>query len=114
MKNSDTKVKKFKMSAMQKEVDKWMRQFPEGYWPFGDMMMTLMEEVGEVARELNHLHGSKKKKATEDKGDLAGEIGDVLFVLNCIATKSGISLDDAFAKTMQKKWKRDNYRFKRK
>lgn len=110
----DTAETKSDMPEMQRAVDEWTSQFPEGYWPYGDIMMVLQEELGEIAREINHLHGSKKKKKTEEEGDLAGEIGDMLFALCCLATKSGISLDDAFEKTMSKKWKRDNYRFKRK
>jgi NTP pyrophosphatase (non-canonical NTP hydrolase) len=76
-------------------------------------MMVMIEELGEVAREVNHLYGSKKKKKDEKEGNLSEEIGDLLFAIACLATKNNISLDKSFELTMKKKWKRDNYRFKR-
>ena len=39
-----------------------------------------MEEVGELARLVNHRFGTKPKKPEEDDQDLAGELADVLFV----------------------------------
>ena len=58
----------------QKEVHKWVSQFNPPYWPPLEMMARLSEETGEVAREINHLYGTKKKKASEDKKELANEL----------------------------------------
>ena len=38
------------------------------------------------------------------------ELADVLWVLLCIANQTGVSLTDAFAKTLQKKTDRDRTR----
>ena len=49
----------------QSRVDAWISQFEEGYWPPLDNLARLMEEVGELAREINHRYGSKPKKVEE-------------------------------------------------
>lgn len=46
---------------MQQEVDRWISQFEEGYWHPLAMLARLTEEVGELAREVNHLYGQKPK-----------------------------------------------------
>ncbi|MEX0935426.1 MAG: nucleotide pyrophosphohydrolase, partial [Gemmatimonadota bacterium] len=38
----------------QERVDVWISQFEEGYWPPLVNLARLTEEVGELARELNH------------------------------------------------------------
>lgn len=71
----------------------------------------LMEQVGEFARLVNHLHGSKKKRQDEDTQDIELEIGDILFTLACYANSHDIDLDDAFQKSIDKVTKRDKDRF---
>ncbi len=78
------------------------------------MVSTLTEEVGEVARAINHIHGPKKQKEGENEVTLSDELADVLFVLICIANEHKISLSDAFEKNMRKKYGRDNDRFEKK
>ncbi|WP_461571027.1 nucleoside triphosphate pyrophosphohydrolase family protein, partial [Thermincola ferriacetica] len=39
---------------MQKEVHEWISQFEEGYWHPLSMLARMTEEVGELAREINH------------------------------------------------------------
>jgi NTP pyrophosphatase (non-canonical NTP hydrolase) len=73
-----------------------------------------MEEVGELARELNHLYGSKPKRADEPDQDLAMELADVLFVLLVIANEQNIDLDDALTKVLEKYRTRDSHRWTRK
>lgn len=46
----------------QKMVDEWINQFEEGYWPPLSMLASLAEEVGELAREINHREQIKKKR----------------------------------------------------
>jgi NTP pyrophosphatase (non-canonical NTP hydrolase) len=74
----------------------------------------LSEEVGELAREINHRFGQKSKGTDESEGDLAMELGDILFVVICLANSQGINLDDAFAAVMQKVTTRDAERWTRK
>ena len=85
------------MKEAQARVDAWISQFEEGYWPPMDNLARLMEEVGELARELNHLYGSKPKKPEEPEQDLAMELADVLFVLLVIANEQKIDLDEALS-----------------
>ena len=98
----------------QRQVDAWISQFEEGYWPPLDNLARLMEEVGELARELNHRYGSKPKKAEEPDQDLALELADVLFVLLVIANEQGLDLDDALTRVLEKYRKRDSDRWTRK
>ena len=103
-----------KSNEMQKKVHEWISQFKEGYWDPHVMISILTEEVGEVARAINHIHGPKKPKEGENEVALGDELADVLFVLLCIANKHKISLSDAFEKNMRKKYGRDNDRFEKK
>jgi NTP pyrophosphatase (non-canonical NTP hydrolase) len=98
----------------QARVDAWISQFEEGYWPPLHNLARLMEEVGELARELNHRYGSKPKRAEEPDQDLALELADVLFVLLVIANEQGIDLDNALGKVLQKYRVRDSERWTRK
>jgi NTP pyrophosphatase (non-canonical NTP hydrolase) len=98
----------------QRRVDEWVGQFEEGYFPPLANVARLAEEVGELAREINHQFGLKKKKADEPSGSLAVELADVLFVVICIANSQHIDLDDAFEQMMAKVTSRDAGRWTRK
>ena len=98
---------------VQKQVDDWIKQYPEGYWEPHAIVTHAMEELGEVAREIHHMHGPKKRKNTEGDGDLGGEIADVMFSPICLANKHGIDLDKAWEKGMDKRNGRDKNRFAR-
>ncbi|AZR72989.1 nucleotide pyrophosphohydrolase [Anoxybacter fermentans] len=98
----------------QAEVDRWISQFEEGYWHPLSMLARLTEEVGELAREINHLFGEKPKKPTEKEGNLALELADILFILCCMANSMDIDLEDAFKKMMDKYRTRDAERWTRK
>lgn len=95
----------------QRRVDEWISKFEEGYWPPLVNLARLAEEVGELARELNHRYGPKKKKADEPEGDLALELADVLFVLLVLANEQGIDLDEALERTLEKYRIRDSGRW---
>ena len=102
------------LKDVQKQVDDWTNQFKLQYWSPHEMMARLMEEVGELAREVNHRWGPKKKKAVEDKKELEDEIGDIIFTLACFANLQKIDLDGTFKKTMDKLYARDASRFEKK
>jgi NTP pyrophosphatase (non-canonical NTP hydrolase) len=91
----------------QARVDAWISRFEEGYWPPLTNLARLIEEVGELAREMNHRFGHKIKKSEEPEQDLALELADVLFVLLVIANEQGIRLDDALERVMEKYEVRD-------
>ena len=101
------------LTRAQKAVDDWISQFDEGYWPPLANLARLIEEVGELARELNHRHGSKPKKKEEPDADLALEIADVLFVLMALANEQKIDLEDAFGRVLEKYRDRDGERWTR-
>ncbi|MGI6451815.1 MAG: nucleotide pyrophosphohydrolase [Desulfitobacteriia bacterium] len=98
----------------QKEVDAWISQFEEGYWQPSSMMLRLTEEVGELAREINHRYGQKPKKDSEPEGNLAMEMADILFIIVCMANSLNIDLEKAFAAMMEKYRLRDSERWTRK
>lgn len=102
------------LSESQRRVDQWVSQFAEGYFPPLTNLARLTEEVGELARELNHRFGGKTKKPEEPEGDLALELADILFVLICIANREGIDLQQAFDRMLQKVERRDADRWTRK
>lgn len=91
----------------QKEVDEWISQFKEGYFPPLAMLARLTEEVGELARVLMHRYGGKIPKPGEAAGEAAEEIADAMFVLICLANSMEIDLDEAFAAMMAKYRRRD-------
>ena len=64
------------ITEAQRSVDAYVSQFKEGYWPPLSNLARLIEEVGELARELNHRYGHKPKKANEPEQDLALELAD--------------------------------------
>jgi NTP pyrophosphatase (non-canonical NTP hydrolase) len=98
----------------QKIVDEWINQFEEGYWPPLSMLASLMEEVGELAREINAREKIKKKKETETEGDIGLEMADILFSLICLANHYGVDLESEFKEVMKKYSSRDIKRWTRK
>lgn len=98
----------------QDRVDGWIRQFEEGYFHPLTNMARLTEEVGELAREINHRYGQKTKKREEPDADLGMEMADILFVLICMANREGIDLQEAFERMMDKVEARDGNRWTRK
>ena len=98
----------------QDRVDAWISQFEEGYFHPLTNMARLSEEVGELAREVNHRFGQKTKKRNEPPGDLGMEMADILFVLICMANREGIDLQTAFDRMMAKVELRDEDRWTKK
>lgn len=97
----------------QRRVDQWISQFEAGYFDPLTNMARLAEEVGELAREVNHRFGQKTRKPEEAEGDLAMEMADILFVLICMANREGIDLEAAFTRMMAKVDTRDAHRWAR-
>ncbi|PMC39401.1 nucleotide pyrophosphohydrolase [Bacillus sp. UMB0899] len=102
------------MKDLQKEVDDYIGQFKEGYFSPLAMMARITEEVGELAREINHSYGEKPKKSSEEEKKIEEEIGDVLFVLICLANSLHIDLEQAHNLVMEKFNTRDKDRWTRK
>lgn len=101
------------MKDMQKEVDAYIGQFKEGYFSPLAMLARLTEEMGELAREVNHYYGEKPKKSTEKERTIEEELGDVLFVMICMANSLNIDLETAHNIVMEKFNTRDKDRWTR-
>lgn len=99
---------------MQQEVDNYIQQFKTGYFSPLGQLARLTEEVGELAREVNHHYGEKQKKTSEGIKELNEELGDTLFVIISLANSLDIDLTEAFDLTMKKFTERDANRFERK
>jgi len=102
------------LKDVQKQVDDWVQQFKVPYWQPLEIMTRLTEENGELARELNHRFGPKKKKSTEETKEIGDEIGDIMFTLCCLANSLKIDLDECFSKVMDKQYNRDGNRYGKK
>ena len=102
------------LADAQRRVHAWISQYEEGYFDPLTNLARLSEEVGELAREVNHRYGRKTKKKEEAEGDLAMEMGDILFVLICMANREGIDLQQAFDRMMEKVEERDGERWTKK
>jgi NTP pyrophosphatase (non-canonical NTP hydrolase) len=102
------------LSEAQRRVHAWISQYEEGYFHPLTNLARLSEEVGELAREINHRFGQKTKKRDEPDGDLAMEMADILFVLICMANREGIDLQAAFDRMMEKVETRDRERWTKK
>jgi NTP pyrophosphatase (non-canonical NTP hydrolase) len=102
------------LKIAQQRVDAWISQFEEGYFHPLTNLARLTEEVGELARDINHRFGQKTKKPEEAEGDLGMEMADILFVLICMANREGIDLQAAFDRMMEKVEVRDEHRWRKK
>ncbi|MGG3842258.1 nucleotide pyrophosphohydrolase [Anoxybacillus kestanbolensis] len=102
------------MRQLQQEVDAYIGQFKEGYFSPLAMLARLTEELGELAREVNHYYGEKPKKKNEQEKTIQEELGDLLFVLICMANSLHIDLQEAHDAVMNKFQMRDRDRWTRK
>ena len=102
------------MNQYQKQVDEWVNQHKIGYFKPLEIMARLTEEIGELARELNHRYGPKIKKSTEETKEIEDEIGDVIFTLICLSNSLNLDVDRGFKSVMDKCYGRDKDRFEKK
>lgn len=98
---------------LQAEVDTYIGQFKEGYFNPLAMLARLTEELGELAREVNHFYGEKPKKTSETEKTIEEELGDLFFVLICFANSLHIDLQTAHDMVMNKFAVRDKDRWTR-
>jgi NTP pyrophosphatase (non-canonical NTP hydrolase) len=96
----------------QEKVDQWIKEYGVRYFDEMTNTVMLMEEVGEVARIMARRYGEQSEKESDKGKDLGDEMADVLFVLICLANQTGIDLEQAMKKNLEKKTKRDHSRHK--
>lgn len=100
----------------QQAVDQWIKEYGVRYFSELTNMAVLTEEVGELARVISRRYGEQSWKKNdpraEDNGKiaLADEMADVLWVLICLANQTGVDLDKALLKNIEKKTSRDKNR----
>jgi NTP pyrophosphatase (non-canonical NTP hydrolase) len=94
----------------QLAVDKWIKEHGVRYFNELTNMAQLSEEVGEVARIIARRYGEQSEKESDKDKDLGEELSDVVFVVLCLANQTGIDLQEAFDKKMNRKASRDHDR----
>lgn len=94
----------------QKTVDQWIQDYGVRYFSELTNMVILTEEVGEMARIIARRYGEQSEKESDKNKDLGDEMADVLFVLICLANQTGINLEEALKKNLDKKTQRDSER----
>lgn len=98
----------------QSEVDTWIKTIGVRYFSELTNMAILTEEVGEVSRLMARIYGDQSFKSPltqeEQKEKLADELADVIWVTTCIANQTGIDLELALKRNMNKKSQRDKDR----
>ena len=91
----------------QKDVDKWITTTGVRYFNELTNLGILMEEVGELSRIIVRKYGEQSYKESDKGKDLGDEMADVLWVLMALANQTGVNLEDALKKNMEKKDIRD-------
>src|SRR2546428_3729059 len=99
-------------APLQRDVDAWIQTHTPGCFSPLQMLARLTEELGELSRAVSHHHGEKTPKPGEEKGSVEDEIGDLLFVLVCLANSLGISMDETWKGLLAKLYGRDLNRWK--
>jgi len=100
------------LEEAQSKVDDWIKTYGQRYFSELTNMAILTEEVGELARIMSRTYGDQSFKKSDLAKNLADEIADVFWVLVCIANQTGVDLESAFLKNMEKKTNRDGDRHK--
>ena len=94
----------------QTDVDQWIKTVGVRYFNELTNLALLTEEVGEVARIIARRYGEQSEKESDKNKDLGDELADVLFVLICLANQTGIDLEEALKRNLDKKTNRDSER----
>ena len=97
---------------LQKDVDHWIKTIGVRYFNELTNLAILTEEVGELARIISRKYGEQSFKNKEEENNLGDEMADVLWVLVCLANQTGVDLEDAIKRNIEKKTLRDKDRHK--
>lgn len=103
-------MKEITIKQAQNTVDEWIKTVGVRYFDELTNTAILMEEVGEVARIMSRRYGEQSEKESDKNKDLGDEMADVMFVLICLANQTGIDLEQALIKNLEKKTLRDKER----
>ena len=103
-------INKITLPEAQQMVDQWIKTIGVRYFSELTNLAILTEEVGELARIMARTYGDQSFKKSDEGKDMADEMADVLWVLICLANQTGIDLNEAFLKNIEKKTNRDKDR----
>ena len=92
------------LKELQERVDAWIKEYGVRYFDELTNTAVLMEEVGEVARVMARRYGEQSFKEGE-RDNLAEELGDVLWVIACLANQTGVDLTEAMEANFAKNGK---------
>jgi len=100
------------IQELQENVDRWIKEIGVRYFNELTNMAMLTEEVGELARIIARKFGEQSFKESDKNYDLGDEMADILFVLTCLANQTGVDLNEAIQRNLDKKTNRDKERHK--
>jgi NTP pyrophosphatase (non-canonical NTP hydrolase) len=100
------------VAQFQTDVDAWIQAVGGGYWSPHENLARIAEEVGELARLINHQYGPKPKKASESAQELGEELADIVFAIICLANSEAIDLAESLEAVIAKVWQRDRDRYR--
>lgn len=89
------------LAALQRELDSWLRR-RGSYWQPLSQYVRLVEEVGELGRELNHRYGDKPRALKDAPGSLEEELGDILFIVLLLANSLEVDMATALTRVLAK------------
>ncbi|MBD3212188.1 MAG: hypothetical protein GF311_06215 [Candidatus Lokiarchaeota archaeon] len=98
------------MVDLQKQIDTWIKSHG-GYWPPLSMLSAVLEELGELSKEINYVEGYKPRKENHLSHSIGEELADTVFALICIANHYQINLQEELRKVLKKYSNRDANRF---
>jgi NTP pyrophosphatase (non-canonical NTP hydrolase) len=98
------------IAEAQQMVDHWIKTVGVRYFSELTNMAILTEEVGELARIMARKYGDQSFKKSDEQYNMADEMADIMWVLICLANQTGVDLNEAFLKNMEKKNNRDKER----
>ena len=100
------------ITQWQQAVDSWIKEYGVRYFSELTNTAILMEEMGELARLMARTYGDQSFKDSEKNKELGDEMADILWVLMCLANQTGVDLNAALIKNIEKKTSRDSERHK--
>ena len=98
------------ITEAQTKVDEWIKTIGVRYFNELTNLGILMEEVGELSRLMVRKYGEQSFKESDKGKEMADEMADVLWVLICLANQTGVDLNEALQKNIEKKTLRDGDR----
>lgn len=98
------------LNEAQKKVDDWIKTYGVRYFSELTNLAILVEEVGEFSKLMARVYGDQSFKKEDKKKDIPSEMGDILFVLICLANQMDISLEEVLLNTIKKNTERDKTR----